>query len=68
VELVVFVCLAANVATCEEQHLSVALEPVPQSTCMMKAMPYLAKWAGDHPQFVIKKWRCAVAGADGEDI
>ncbi len=67
-ELIVFVCLVANAAVCEEQHLSVALEPVPQSLCMAKAMPHLAQWAGDHPQFVIKKWRCAVPGMDGREI
>jgi hypothetical protein len=66
VELVVFVCLAANVAICEEHHVSVALEPVPNSICMMKAMPHLAKWAGEHPQYVIRKWRCAVPGMDRE--
>lgn len=67
-EIVVFVCLAANAAVCEEQHVSVALEPVPQTTCMMKAMPYLAQWAGEHPRYVIKKWRCAVPGVDGQQI
>ncbi len=67
-ELIVFVCLAANAAVCEEQHLSVAMEPVPQSLCMVKAMPHLAQWAGDHPQFIIKKWRCGVPGEDGRDI
>lgn len=67
-ELVLMICLAATGASCEERHLSVALEPVPQSQCLVKAIPFLAQWAGEHPQYLIKRWRCAVAGTEGSDI
>lgn len=67
-ELVLIICMLARGDVCEERHLSVAVEPVPNSVCMTKAIPYLAQWAGEHPTWVIKRWRCAVAGADGEDI
>lgn len=67
-ELVLLICLAAQGAACEERHISVAVDPVPQSTCMTKAIPFLAAWAGEHPQWVIKRWRCAVAGTEGQRI
>jgi hypothetical protein len=68
VELVLIICLMSRGDTCEERHLSVALEPVAETVCMTKAIPYLAQWAGEHPQWKIKRWRCTVAGTEGRSI
>jgi len=68
VQLVLIICMLTQAEVCEERHLSVGIEPVPGTVCMTKAIPYLAQWAGEHPKWVIKRWRCAVAGADGRSI
>jgi hypothetical protein len=30
--------------------------------CTMAAPPYFAKWAEEHPQWQIKRWKCQPTG------
>ncbi|ORE94349.1 hypothetical protein ATO13_09756 [Stappia sp. 22II-S9-Z10] len=43
------------------------MEQVTTTTCTMRAMPYLAKWAGDHPQYKIKSWKCSYPNVNEQD-
>lgn len=51
--LVLLACLATD---CQPFVLS---EVVPQAECMSLSQPMAAKWAGDHPQYTIRKIICA---------
>ncbi|WP_075220169.1 hypothetical protein [Acuticoccus yangtzensis] len=66
IQLVVAVCLNSNPAICSEERFSF-MEQVTTTTCTMRAMPYLAKWAGDHPQYKIKSWKCSYPNVNEQD-
>lgn len=68
VELILTVCALSQPAACDERKLM--LESVTGSTrnCMMQAMPYIAKWSGEHPNVQVTRWRCAAPGAEGDKI
>jgi hypothetical protein len=66
IELVFTVCLISSPDTCRERaHQLFNLTPV---ACMMKASPYLARWAGEHPGWMVTRWRCRTPGAGGREI
>ena len=58
VDLILLACTLANPTGCREYHLLFQTSGSLRS-CMMQAQPYLAQWAGEHPGFQIKRWRCA---------
>ncbi|WP_226579679.1 hypothetical protein [Acuticoccus sediminis] len=66
IQLVVAVCLNTNPSVCSEERFSFLEQTTPQS-CTMRAMPYLAQWAGEHPQYKIKSWKCSYPKADEQD-
>jgi hypothetical protein len=37
-------------------------ESVNAQQCMMNGQIEMAKWVGEHPNWVIRKWRCGIAG------
>lgn len=63
IQLVVAVCLHADPSVCSEERFSF-IESTSITTCMNRAMPYLARWAGDHPEFRIKSWTCSYPGSE----
>jgi hypothetical protein len=67
VDLIVLVCSVANPGACREQHLVLDIQGS-LNTCMMQAQPYLAQWAGEHPDLRIKRWRCEWPDREGKDI
>jgi hypothetical protein len=59
-EIVITVCALLAPGTCEDRHIGLDPEArLTLSTCMMQSMPIVAQWAGEHPNWVIKRWRCA---------
>ena len=38
------------------------------NTFVDKAMPYIAQWAGEHPNLTVTRWRCVRPGAEGDKI
>ena len=66
IQLVVAVCLNTNPNVCSEERISF-LEQTTQTACTMRAMPYLAQWAGDHPQYKIMGWKCSYPTVDEQD-
>ena len=65
VDLIVLVCSLANPNACSERHLLFESQGSLRS-CMMQAEPYLAQWAGEHPNERIAKWRCAWPEAEDQ--
>lgn len=67
VELIVVVCSMLSPGACSEKHF--LFETVGSlNTCMMQAQPYLAQWAGEHPNDRIAKWRCAWPEQEGKSL
>jgi len=58
IELIVTVCSLAHPGVCNDRHLQFVSQGSLRA-CMFNAQPYMAKWAGDHPDIHIMKWRCA---------
>ena len=61
IEIVMLVCVIAHPDQCEDKHLQFAWQGSLKQ-CVMAAQPYMAKWIGDHPQWVIKSYRCEYPG------
>lgn len=62
IELVFAVCMVDQPSRCKDVRLNFAAEHVTANQCMMNGQIAMAQWAGDHPNWTIKKWRCAPAG------
>lgn len=58
VDLILLACTLANPDVCKEYHMLFQTSGSLQS-CVAQAQPYLAQWAGEHPAYRIKRWRCA---------
>jgi hypothetical protein len=56
--LIMTVCSLASPNQCNEARLEFT-DNASLMQCMMQAPPYLAQWAGDHPNDRITRWRCA---------
>jgi hypothetical protein len=63
VELVVAVCLAADPATCREEHFPF-VEDGGLTSCLVRAQPWIAEWQATHPQWTVRTWKCAAPRAD----
>jgi hypothetical protein len=50
-------CLIAHPAQCQDFKIQTDFQ-MPAKYCTMKAQPVVAQWAGEHPQWEIKAWRC----------
>jgi hypothetical protein len=57
VQIVMLVCRLTQPEICEEQHIQFAFQGSLRR-CMFAAQTYLAEWAGEHPQWMIKNFRC----------
>jgi hypothetical protein len=66
--LVLTVCTLAKPETCGEERFTLSSDTGSLHGCMIRAQPFMAQWAGDHPALRIARWRCAPPGADGDKI
>jgi hypothetical protein len=57
VALILAVCMVSNPQSCREEHLYFESHGSLR-VCMGEAMPAMAEWAGDHPQWQIEKFHC----------
>lgn len=62
ITIVISACLIADPSVCRDHRLPIMGNFAPHQ-CAESALPHFAKWAADHPQWQIEKWRCAT----GED-
>jgi hypothetical protein len=58
IELIITACLATNPGPCKEIRMGFVEGIVDQLSCRKMGMIESARWAGDHPDYVIKGWRC----------
>jgi hypothetical protein len=65
VELIVLACAISDPKACHEYHIEFETQGSLRS-CMMRAEPYLAQWAGEHPSLTIMRWHCAWPGQEDE--
>jgi hypothetical protein len=68
VELVLTVCTLAQPVACYDRRLMFSSETSSTRGCMMQAMPYIAKWSGEHPSLQVTRWRCVAPGSEGDRI
>ena len=65
--LIMTVCSLSSPERCDEARMQfTADETIMQ--CMMQAPPYIAQWAGEHPNSLVRKWRCAYPEHEGARI
>ena len=66
VELVIMACgfIASGPATCRE--FAIQFEGVSQFQCVQASQLALAQWAGEHPGFAIRNYRCQRAMINGK--
>jgi hypothetical protein len=57
IQIVMMVCRLAQPEMCEEQHIPFAFQGSLQQ-CTFSAQIYIARWAGEHPQWTVKSFHC----------
>lgn len=58
IELVIVGCMAAHPHVCRDFKQAYAAEQLTPYSCMMNAMPELAKWKEGHNEWLIRKFTC----------
>jgi hypothetical protein len=56
-EIVVLACLIASPDKCEEIKVPFD-EPAGMNACMREGQFQLVRWQSDHPEYLIKSWKC----------
>ena len=60
ISFVITACLLSDPAVCKDHNFPLN-EDYDQTSCMMQAPPYIAKWADEHPAWQVKSWKCSSA-------
>lgn len=56
-ELVLIVCLSSAPERCEQIYLRQDM-PVSMMQCLFNGAKQAARWAEEHPGYVVKRWSC----------
>ena len=62
VQLIVLACLAANPSHCESFTIPFQ-DPMDVNQCVWQSQVHAAEWSADHPDWVIKRFRCGLQPA-----
>lgn len=62
IEIVFAACMIDQPSRCRDFHLNFDAQQVSAQQCMMGGQVAMAQWAGEHPNWAIKNWRCGTAG------
>ena len=57
ISFVISACLLSDPHVCKDYSFPLD-EGYDQTSCMMEAPPYVAKWTGEHPAWQVKSWKC----------
>ena len=57
VDLVLAICMVDDAQKCREEHLYFESHGSLRQ-CMFQAIPYIAQWSGQHPQWKVKDFHC----------
>ncbi len=63
--IVISACRLAPPDVCKDYRVPLAVD-VDAKRCLFEAQPHLPRWAEQHPNWEIKRWRCAAA--DVQDL
>jgi hypothetical protein len=63
IQIIMMVCKLAQPEMCEEQHLQFPFQGSLQQ-CTFAAQIYIARWAGEHPQWTVKTFHCVYPRGD----
>jgi len=66
VDLILAVCMTGDPDICREEHLYFESHGSLRA-CMAEAIPTMATWAGDHPQWRIMRFHCEWADGTEEN-
>jgi hypothetical protein len=55
----ILACLISDPAQCREVDIGLVSRVATTQQCAVKGMPLAAKWAGEHPKWVVVGYRCA---------
>jgi hypothetical protein len=61
IALIVTVCAASQPSLCEDRQFQFA-STVSLQQCAAGAQPYIARWMGEHPNWVVARWHCEHLG------
>jgi hypothetical protein len=59
IELVILACLMSDPTSCQDVPLKFSHDATSMRECAMSSQIEGARWAGDHPEWQIKKMSCA---------
>lgn len=59
--LVMLVCLAGSPDSCHEERMLMGASFGDSRMCLAAAVPAIAEWSGDHPEYTIARWKCGDA-------
>ena len=62
IELIVAVCMIDQPSRCKDVTLTFEAESITRQQCVMYGQFEMAKWVGEHPNWVIQEWTCQPAG------
>ena len=57
VELVILACLMKEPSHCEAFDVSF-FAPTHVMECLVRGQMFMARWAEEHPDWVVRRWRC----------
>jgi hypothetical protein len=60
--LILAICLFADPSVCREERLTISMEEMIPTQCMIGAQSIIAEWAATHPKWKVERWRCRPAG------
>jgi hypothetical protein len=66
VDLILLACTLVNPGSCHEYHILLQSAGSLRA-CTMQAEPYLAQWAGEHPNLRVARWHCAWPDREDEN-
>ncbi|ARE39116.1 hypothetical protein RGUI_0975 [Rhodovulum sp. P5] len=66
VQLLFIACTGLSHPSCEER--SMIFTDITPMTCVMGAQPELAKWAEEHPNWTVSRWRCGYINTAQKNI
>lgn len=56
------ICLVAIPAHCETEAMTVSLDNIAPTQCLMIAPRVIAEWTERHPKWRVARWRCGPPG------
>lgn len=58
-QLILQICMVAQLSTCKEEKIMVSVEEITPMQCMITALQEIAKWSESHPKWKVESWICA---------